>query len=110
MLDEIIFSLNEEIEMRGLESKYSLHHSTISDYFHDVFSDAKSLEIEWEQYDGDFWAYNYKSKPGAYWTGYFTTGIEIKSEIRQYSDFVRSATQLMSTFPIKISETDMIKG
>ena len=72
--------------------------STISDYFADVKRDATALNLEWPVAKKDFWAYNYMSKPGAYWTGYYSTGPEIKLAIRQFSDFVQSSTHLVNTF------------
>ena len=51
-------------------------------YYESVFEEAKRSEVVWQREEGDFWAYNYLSKPGAYWTGYFSSGPEIKLLIR----------------------------
>ena len=77
---------------------YDFKISTISDYFNSVKFDANYLRVEWPVAKGDFWAYNYMSKQGAYWTGYYSTGPEIKLTIRHFSDFVQSSTQLMNSF------------
>ena len=84
-LDLIIESLNQYKHTLG--QQYNIQHSTITRYFNYVYTEAKRDRITWKIESGDFWAYNYKSKPGAYWTGYFSSGPEIKHTIRQYSDY-----------------------
>ena len=66
--------------------------STMSRFFDSVYEDGQAQKISWSKEKGDFWQYNHMSKKAAFWTGYFTTKPEIKSEIKGYSDFVHSAT------------------
>lgn len=82
----------------------------MSRYFADVFADAKRDNVQWQVYEGDLWAYNYMSKPGAFWTGYFSTGPHIKKQIRDYGDYVQSATQLIGTSPISVAEESLLLG
>ena len=64
-----------------------MKYSSMSDYLDAVKKDAKKKEIKWGTKTGDFWQYNLKSKPNAYWTGYFTTHPDFKGDASAYGDF-----------------------
>ena len=54
-----------------------------------VKSDAKKRNITFERVEHDFWAYNYRSIEGAYWTGYYTTHPDFKHEATVFSDYAQ---------------------
>ena len=79
-------------------------------YLNDVYTEAKEEKIEWTVKTDDFWAYNWKSYRGAYWTGYFSTGPEIKQQIKHYSDFVHASMQIMGTAMSPLSESTQLES
>ena len=68
-----------------------LQYSSVGKYLDCVFEESKKHEIVYSHKIRDFWAYNWKSVPDSYWTGYFTTHPDFKLEATEFSDFVQSA-------------------
>ena len=91
---------------------YELKYSSMQTFFDGVFEESKAKEIEYERHETDFWAFNLNPQKdfATYWTGYFSTNPEIKSQISKYSDFVQAATQLMSLSHPSDLESDQISS
>ena len=74
-------------------------------YFDSVFYDGQKLGVKWSKKKDDFWAYD---GFGATWSGYYSTNTELKKHIMHFSDFIQSATQIMSVYPSEKSESSLL--
>ena len=102
-LDTIIDQLESKNDpsMHG-GKKYDFRFSTMERYFNSVFNSARQNNVVFSKNTSDFWAYNYHSNAGAYWTGYFTTYPEIKLEIGQFGDFAMGSSQMLGLMPEQV--------
>ena len=99
-LDMIMLKIREHMDKTPeLKNTYRLKYSSIDTYLRSVHKDAKDLKIDWQVETGDFWRYNYRSDPNAFWTGYFTTQPDFKRRATAYGDFAQSAQLITALSP-----------
>lgn len=71
------------------EFKLNVFYSTPERYFRDLHAEAEERKLKFPLYVGDF--FPYADNEDAYWTGYYTTRPQIKTESRRTDGILASA-------------------
>jgi lysosomal alpha-mannosidase len=66
----------------------TMRYSTLADYFDTVQEWISKNKVEWPVYNGDF--FPYADNAASYWTGYFSSRLNVKRASRQAESFLKN--------------------